>query len=158
VQGRPKRPQFISKSEGSNANVTSAVGMEETVGHLRTRRNSLFTRTVIWVTGLICTAFLIGTLIQAWSNSQLTQKVQTASLALKSMQEKHQSLEQQVKYYSDPAVIENEARQQMRYVRPGEQAVVVISQDGNKQPPSQPKKEETQPQNYWQAWWQIFFG
>jgi cell division protein FtsB len=158
VQDRPRRPQFKSKTEGSKANVTSAVGMEETVGHLRTRQNSLFARTVIWITGLICVAFLIGTFIQAWSNSQLTQKVQAASLVLKSMQEKHQILEQQTKYYGDPAVIENEARQQMGYVRPSEQAVVIINQDDNKQPPAQPKKDVAQPQNYWQEWWHIFFG
>src|SRR5262244_674783 len=96
VQNRPRRPRFSSRSEGSNANVTSAVGMEETVGHLRIRRNSLFARTVLGITGLVCVAFLLATLAQAWSNSQLQQKVQVAAQSLQKTQDEHQKLEKQV--------------------------------------------------------------
>jgi cell division protein FtsB len=158
VQSRPRRPQFSSRPEGSNANVTSAVGIEETVGHLRTRRNSLFARTVLGITGLVCAAFLLGTLTQAWSNSQLTQKVQTAAQSLQQMQDEHQNLEKQTQHYKDPAVIENEARQQMGYVRQGEQLVVVTSV-GNQKPVQTPaNKNEAPPDNYWQDWWNVFFG
>ena len=37
-------------ANGGSTHVTSAVGLEETVGRLRARRGSLFTTTVIWVT------------------------------------------------------------------------------------------------------------
>ena len=77
MQHQPKKPHFPSRPEGTGPHVTSAVGMEETAGRLRARRNSLFTQTVIWITGLVCLAFLLSSLAQAWSNSQLMQRVQT---------------------------------------------------------------------------------
>ena len=158
MQSRPRRPQFPSRPEGSNANVTSAIGMEETVGHLRTRRNSLFARTVLWITGLVCATLLLGTFAQAWSNSQLIQKVQIAAQSLQKTQNEHQNLEKQVQHYKDPTTIESEARQQMGYARPNEQSVVVIN-EGTQQPVhAQHNKNVAQPQNYWQAWWRIFFG
>ena len=73
------RPFFPSRPEGSSPYVTSAVGIEETQGRVRARRSSLFTRTVIWITGLICLAFLLGSLAQAWSNSALMQRVDAAA-------------------------------------------------------------------------------
>jgi cell division protein FtsB len=158
VQSRPRRPQFSSRPEGSNANVTSAIGMEETFGHLRTRRNSLFVRTVIWITGLICAAFLLGTFAQAWSNSQLTQKVQIAAQSLQKTQNEHQKLEKQIKHYKDPAIIESEARQQMGYTRQGEQSVVVANNSDQKTIQVKHDTNVVQPQNYWQNWWHMFFG
>ena len=158
MQSRPRRAQFFSRPENSNANVTSAIGMEETVGHLRTRRNSLFARTVLLITGFVCAAFLLGTLAQAWSNSQLQQKVQNAAQSLQKAHDQNQDLKKQTDHYKDPAVIENEARQHLGYVRPGEQSVIVTN-DGNQQPTqTQQNKNVTQSQNYWQDWWNIFFG
>ena len=158
VQNRPRRPQFSSRSEGSNANVTSAIGMEETVGHLRTRRNSLFTRTVVGITGLICAAFLLGTLAQAWSNSQLTQKVQVASQSLQKTQDDNRNLKTQTAHYQNPQVIENEARQHLGYVRPGEQSVVMVPAGNQQQTQAPQNNNGGQPPNYWQAWWHVFFG
>ena len=158
MQNRPRRPQFSSRSEGSNANVTSAIGMEETVGHLRTRRNSLFTRTVLGITGIVCVAFLLATLTQAWSNGQLTQKVQSAAQSLQKTQEANRKLQTQTAHYQDPTVIESEAREHLGYVRPSEQAVVVVN-GGNQQQAQTPQNQNTgQPQNYWQEWWNVFFG
>jgi len=158
VQSRPRRPQFSSRPEGSSANVTSAVGMEETVGRLRARRSSLFTQTVMWITGLVCTAFLLGTFAQAWSNSHLSQEVQAAQQVLQQQRDHNKGLKQAVDHYKDPSVIESEARQQLGYIRPGEQAVVVVS--GNKQGQQPPRQQQSPPaqQGYWQDWWRIFFG
>lgn len=158
MQNRPRRPQFSSRSEGSNANVTSAIGMEETVGHLRTRRNSLFTRTVLGITGLVCTAFLLGTLAQAWSNGQLTQKVQVAAQSLQKTQDDNRNLQTQTAHYQDPAVIESEARQHLGYVRPSEQAVVVVNAENQQQAQTPQNQNVGQSPNYWQTWWNVFFG
>jgi|GEM_PF-502682 len=158
VQNRSRNPQFPSRPEGSNANVTSAVGMEETVGRLRARRNSLFTQTVMWITGLICTAFLFGSLAQAWSNSQLMQQVQIEQQKLQQVSDQHNHLAQAVNHYKDKNVIESEARQQLGYIRPGEQPVVIIG--GNDQGQQKPTIQKTdQPtQGFWLQWWNIFFG
>lgn len=158
MQSRPRRPQFSTRPEASNANITSAIGMEETVGHLRARHNSLYTRTVMWITGLVCTAFLLGSLAQAWSNSQLMLKVQDAQRHLQQDQAHHNDLLQQAKYYKEPAVIENEARQELGYVRPGENPIVIIGADNQKQTTMQPGRSVPIPQNFWQEWWRTFFG
>ena len=157
MQSRPRRPNISSRPEGSNVNVTSAVGMEETVGHQRAKRNSLFAQTVMWISGLICSAFLLGTFAQACSNSLLVQQVQTAQQSLQQVRSKHVQLKRAVDYYKNPSVIESEARQQLGYVRPGEQAVVIVSTDDRGQQHASSQKSRPQQHGYWQNWWHIFF-
>src|SRR5439155_18093785 len=103
----------------------SAVGMEETAGRLRARRHSLFNQTIIWITGLICLAFLLASLAQAWSNSLLMQRVQSAQQQLQNQRNHHSDLNKLASHYKDPFVIESEARQQLGYVRPGEHPVII---------------------------------
>lgn len=144
--------------EVSSLNVTSAVGMEETSGYLRAKRRSLFTQTVIWVTALVCVAFLLASLAQAWSNSQLMGQVQAAQRDLQQAQSHHDALAKQANYYKDPFVIESEARQQLGYVRPGEHAVIIISSTDPSQQHTARVAKVTAPSSYWQEWWNIFFG
>src|SRR3989441_12935412 len=117
-ENRPES-QVHSRPANSSPNVTAAVGLEETAGSLRARRSSLFTQTVIWVTGLICLALLLSSLAQAWSNSQLMQRVTSAQQQYQQILDKHDYLTKLANYYKDPFVIESEARQQLGYVRPG---------------------------------------
>ncbi|HEU0003885.1 MAG TPA: septum formation initiator family protein [Ktedonobacteraceae bacterium] len=152
------RPSFPSRPGASTPYITSAVGIEETQGRARARRSSLFTRTIIWVTGLVCLAFLLGSLAQAWTNSQLMQQLHTTQAQTQQAQGYHDHLAQQANHYQDASVIEKEAREQLGYVRPGEHAVVIV---GSKETPTQetaPAKKSAPPQNFWQAWWNIFFG
>src|SRR5690348_4381336 len=152
------RPSFPSRTGGSGPYITSAIGIEETQGRARARRSSIFTRTVIWVTGLVCLAFLLGSLAQAWTNSQLMQQLSATRAQTQQAQNYHNSLAQQASHYRDPAVIEQEARERLGYVRPGERPVVIV---GGGQTPTQtkaPAKKAAPPQNFWQTWWNIFFG
>jgi len=158
VQNRTRNPQFSLQPAKSNPNITSAVGMQETAGSLRAKRHSLFTQTVIWVAGVICMAFLLGSLAQAWSNSQLAQKVEAAQQQLSQLKNEQKHLNQLVNYYKDTTVIEREAREQLGYVRPKEHLVVM---DSPNTPTSQPtsKQRATPLQNgFWLQWWNIFFG
>ena len=158
MQRQPRRPQFPSRPGGSSPNVTSAVGMEETAGRLRARRGSLFTQTIIWITGLICLSFLLSSLAQAWSNSQLMQRVQLEQQQLQRVQDHHAYLAKLAAHYKDPFVIESEARQQLGYIRPGEHPVIITSSDSQGQPATtHPVKPPVQ-QGYWQEWWNAFFG
>jgi cell division protein FtsB len=112
----------------------------------------------MWVTGLVCAAFLVATLAQAWSNSQLEQQLQQATQQFNQVNAHNQDLQHQVNYYKDPAVIESEARQQLNYIRPGEHAVMIVGQN-QKPKPSTPKSASTPAsQDYWQEWWETFFG
>ncbi|GAC1449687.1 MAG: hypothetical protein PVSMB5_37190 [Ktedonobacteraceae bacterium] len=112
----------------------------------------------MWITGLVCTAFLLATLAQAWSNSNLMVRVQQEQQTLHQIQAEHDRLEQAAAYYKDPAVIESEARQQLGYIRPGEQPVVIINGDSQVQRQTPAQQRTTQRQGYWQDWWQTLFG
>ncbi|HXR65500.1 MAG TPA: septum formation initiator family protein [Ktedonobacteraceae bacterium] len=147
-----------SRAGGKTPYVTSAVGIEETAGRVRARRVSLFTQTVIWVTGLVCLAFLLGSLAQAWSNSQLMQTLQQEQQKTQQAQNEHARLEHQAAYYRDPYEIESEARQQMGYSRAGEHVVVVANAANQNQPQAAPKSGTSTSQGFWQAWWAFFFG
>jgi cell division protein FtsB len=153
------RPSFPLRRAGENPHtITSAVGIAETRGHVRARRTSLFTRTVVWVTGLICLAFLLGSLAQAWTNNGMMQNLAATELQTRQAQATHTALQQQAIHYADPSVIEREAREQLGYIRPGEHPVVIVG--AQSQPPttsSQPPKTAPQ-ESFWQAWWSIFFG
>ena len=138
--------------------VTQAVGLEETTGRLRARRSSLFTHTIILVTGLVCFAFLLGSLAQAWSNSMLMRQAQDAQQQIQQLQAYHDQLVQQTQYYSTPYVIESEARQNLGYIRPGEHLIVIVgsNQQGQQNTPYNSHPPEIQ--NFWPQWWNVFFG
>jgi len=153
-----QKPQGLTHPENSNPNVTAAVGLSETVGRLRARRSSLFTQSVIWVTGLICLALLLGSLAQAWSNSELMQRVQAAQQQTQQLQAHHDDLSRLANYYKDPFVIESEARQQLGYVRPGEYPVLVVSSTDQGQQTVTHHGRPSAPQGFWQEWWDAFFG
>lgn len=152
------RPPGQSRSGSKTPHVTSAVGMEETAGRVRARRVSLFTQTVIWVTGLICLAFLLGSLAQAWSNNQLMQSLQHEQQITQQLQNQHNSLQQQAEHYRDPYVIESEAREHLGYARPGEHVVVVSGTSKQQQQQTSSSPKPSPAQGFWQAWWQFFFG
>lgn len=157
MPGATSRATRGSRPEGKTPYVTSAVGIEETAGRVRARRISLFTQTVFWVTGLVCLAFLLGSLAQAWSNSQLTQTLQQEQQKAQQLQNTNAHLKQQAGYYQDPYVIESEARQRLGYARPGEH-VVVPTGGGTQQQQSPPKTSTASSQGFWQLWWHFFFG
>lgn len=152
------RPPGSSRSERSASYVTSAVGLEETAGRLRARRSSLFTQTIVWATALVCLAFLLGAMAQVWSNSQLMQNLQQAQQKTQQLQNEHNTLTQQASHYQDPYVIENEARQQMGYSRPGEHVVIIAGSSSQSQQPTNSRPVALAPPNFWQAWWNLFFA
>jgi cell division protein FtsB len=128
------------------------------VGSLRAKRHTLFTQTIIWVTSAICTAFLLGSLVQAWSNSQLAQQLQQAQQQLNQLQVHQKHLQQLVDYYKDPTVIEQEAREQLNYVRPNEHAVIFISSTSPEQQHTSVRPSTSSQAGFWQEWWNAFFG
>ena len=138
--------------------VTRAVGLEETTGRLRARRSSLFTQTIILITGLVCFAFLLGSLAQAWSNSMLERQVQDAQQQTQQIQAYHDHLAQQSHYYSDPFVIESEARQDLGYIRAGEHLVVIVGSNQQGQQNTTHTSPTQAMQSFWQQWWNVFFG
>ncbi len=159
MQPRPRRPQLSAHTGSeSSTNVTSAIGMEETVGHLRARRHSLFARTVLWITGLVCAALLLGTIAQAWSNSELNGRLQTEQQKLQLLRSANASLKRDVTHYNDPTVIEREARESLGYARPGERVVMVVPSGNTTHPQARSQPAQPKEQGFWQEWWSTFFG
>lgn len=152
------RTGSLARPEGKTPYVTSAVGIEEPAGRTRARRISLFTQTVLWVTGLVCLAFLLGSLAQAWSNHQLIQTLQQEQQKTQQLQNQNAHLKQQATYYQDPYVIESEARQHLGYARRGEHVVVPTGGGTPSQQQSTPKIGTAGTQGFWQLWWKFFFG
>ncbi len=138
--------------------ITQAVGLEETTGHLRARRSSLFTQTIILITGLVCFAFLLGSLAQAWSNSILMRQVQDAQQQTQQLQAYHDELAKQAQHYADPYIIESEARQDLGYIRAGEHLVVIVGSNQNEKQNTTHTSSHMTTQNFWQQWWNAFFG
>lgn len=160
VPDRASRPPGPgqSRSEGKTPYVTSAVGLQEPEGRQRARRSTLFTSTLVWVTALVCLAFLLGALTQAWSNNRLMQDLQQARQKNQQLQKEHNDLVQKARYYQDPYVIEEEARQQLGYARPNEHVVVVVGANNQGSPPASSSTNAPPAQGFWQAWWNLFFG
>ena len=157
-QQRRSSSRARTNTSDSGSLVTRAVGLEETTGRLRARRSSLFTQTIILVTGLVCFAFLLGSLAQAWSNSMLMQHVQEAQQQTQQLQTYHDHLAQQAQHYSDPFVIESEARQELGYIRAGEHLVVIVGSDQQGQQNTPHTSHPQVIQSFWQQWWNVFFG
>jgi cell division protein FtsB len=159
MQYTPRRKRRrVAPQEGGSPNVTAAVGLGESAGLARLRRGSLFTRTIIWATGLICLSLLLGTFAQAWSNDRLMQQVALARAQYQQALARHTTLQKLVDYYKDPFVIESEARQRLGYVRPGEHRVVIVSTPQNSPPPRSPGAAQPTTGGFWQDWWNAFFG
>jgi cell division protein FtsB len=158
VKEQRRRSSTSTHTNDSKPLVTRAVGLEETTGRLRARRSSLFTQTIILVTGLVCFAFLLGSLAQAWSNSMLMQRVQEAQQRTHLLQTYHDQLAQQAQHYSDPFVVESEARQDLGYIHPGEHPVVIVGSNQQEQQRTRQTPHPSVTQNFWQQWWNVFFG
>ena len=158
VQNRPRKLRRASRSTSQTASVTSAVGVEETIGRQRARRTSIYTRTVMWITGLVCAAFLLATFSQAWSNSNLMEQVQKEQQTVNQVRTQHTHLQKADQYYSDPGTLESEARQNLGEVRPGEQPVIIMNAGNQESSTPQPSRPTPTGQGHWQDWWHVFFG
>jgi cell division protein FtsB len=155
---RQQRRSSSIQTNDSRPLVTRAAGLEETSGRLRARRSSLFTQTLILITGLVCFAFLLGSLAQAWSNSMLMRQVQDAQQQTQQLQAYHDHLAQQAQHYADPYVIESEARQDLGYIRPGEHPVIIVGSNQQGQQNTTQTSNPPTTQSFWQQWWNVFFS
>ena len=153
-----KRRSSSIQTSDNQPLVTRAVGLEETTGRLRARRSSLFTQTVILITGLVCFAFLLGSLAQAWSNSILMRQVQDAQQQTQQLQTYHNNLAKQAQHYADPYVIESKARQDLGYIRAGEHLIVIVGSNQHEQQNTAQTSHHQAAQSFWQEWWNAFFG
>jgi hypothetical protein len=86
------------------------------------------------------------------------QRVQEAQQQTQQLQAKRDQLAQQANHYANPFVIESEARHELGYIRQGEHPVVIVSSNQQEQQRTAHHSSPLAPQNFWQQWWNVFFG
>ena len=75
---------------------------------------------------------------------------------LKEMEDHHQELLEQRDYVSSQAYVEKVAREELGLVKPGEKAVVIVSDGGTAPTPQGPSDDAKEKQPFWRRWSQIF--
>jgi cell division protein FtsB len=124
-------------------------------------RTTLYTRTLLWITGAICVALLVFTASEAWVGHRLQQQVLQAQAENARLRQDALATTQRATRAEAPGTIEDEARA-MGYARPGEQPVAIAT---TAQPPAAPTPRSAraaggsgaQPGS-WLGWWQNLFG
>ncbi len=86
------------------------------------------------------------------------QTLAATQLQTQQAQATHDALQQQATHYQDPSVIEQEAREQLGYVRPGDHPVVIVGAQSQQSTTTTRPIPSTAHESFWQEWWNIFFG
>lgn len=104
---------------------------------------------VIVIILLVVINNLIHSIYDIWSKQDLLNQAQKQ---LSQEELKNQKLKASLSYVQTPQFVEQEARNKLFLVKPGEQDVLVSSS-----PTSQPQKQEKVKVNNWQKWVDLFF-
>ena len=111
------------------------------------------------VFGLVILALLImdfNSRMEEWR--RLTDQKENISAQVTGLAATNMSLEEQIAYATSPAGVMEWAYQDGRWVRSGDQLVVPISPDGNRQPaPTPVPVVVSEPVENWQLWLSLFF-
>ncbi len=111
------------------------------------------TKTVILVIVTIALLFIIknivGSILTLRQNSRI---VSTLKGKEQEEKQKRQFLKQQLYFVNTPQFVENEAREKLGMVKPGEHIVLAP-------PPTESKKVGSTSDNVpnWERWWKLFF-
>ncbi|MDO8269428.1 MAG: septum formation initiator family protein [Candidatus Levybacteria bacterium] len=104
---------------------------------------------IIIVVLLLVIKNIVASIISLRQNSQIVTSLKQQEILEK---EKKRFLQQQFYYVTTPQFIENEAREKLGMVKPGEHIVLAP-------PPSEPQKQPdtTDYSPNWKKWWRLFF-
>lgn len=104
------------------------------------------------VIGIYLIINLTGTIIRLW---QKQEKVRIAQLELDQLTKQNKDLQVKLDYVARPEFIEQEAREKLGLVLPGERQVIIREQS-----PTTPSSGSSQSKNWWdnwQKWLKLFF-
>lgn len=111
---------------------------------------------VLYLLILIISLFIINNLVRSIAN--LWQKhdlISEAQVQLQKEKNEHQKLEDQLSQVQRPDFVEEEARNKLFMVKPGEK--VVIMGDGKEDTAVTQTQANTPPPPVWQQWINVFF-
>lgn len=111
---------------------------------------------IVFFVILIASLFIINTLVQSiytlWQKKQL---VVDAQIEAESEEQKNRDLRSKLNQIQRPQFIEEEARNKLFLVKPGEQVVVLSEKElAQATMSAKPKARDTRPN--WKKWWDLF--
>ena len=117
----------------------------------------MLSKKIAFFTIIILSFFVINGLIHSimglWQKDQL---IVSAEKELENEKQKNQLLKKQIAVVQKPQFIEEEARDKLFLVKPGEQVVIIPTiSTKNVQTTVQNKQSSVKPN--WQQWWELFF-
>lgn len=105
---------------------------------------------------IIVSIFIINSLVHSiytlWQKKHL---VVDARLDAEREREKNQTLKNKLNIIENPQFVEEEARNKLFLVKPGEQIVVLSEKDLKASDSAKPKPKDTRPN--WKKWYDLFF-
>lgn len=105
---------------------------------------------------IIVSLFIINNLVHSiytlWQKQHL---VDDMRLEVDRQKQENQALKNKLNSIENPQFIEEEARNKLFLVKPGEQIVVLSEKDLQATISGMPKAQDTRPN--WKKWWDLFF-
>jgi cell division protein FtsB len=95
---------------------------------------------------------LVHSIVDTWQKQKYVVEAQNS---LKLEQQHHAQLDQQLKKISQKQYVEEQARDKLLLVKPGEEIVLMPSNIPSSAPTSQSLADTNKP--HWQEWWEYFF-
>lgn len=107
---------------------------------------------IIITVSLVVINNLVHSTYTLWQKTQL---VEDSRLEVERQKDKNQELKNKLNKIERANFIEEEARNKLFMVKPGEQVVVLSEKDLKASEPNKPKPKDTRPN--WRKWWDLFF-
>jgi cell division protein FtsB len=96
---------------------------------------------------------LVHSIIDLWQKQSF---LITASQSLKREEKKNQELQSQLKKVSQKQFVEEQARDKLLLVKPGEETIILPT--GMIAQPSSNLQSSASSKPHWQTWWELFFN
>lgn len=103
---------------------------------------------------------LVATGQKAAENYQLNQQAEALRVQIAGLRQQNIDLQQKIEDARTDGAIEKIAREQLGLIKPGDHAVVLVSQrdSSSAQQPAPAASPAAAPKPVWRQWWDYFFG
>lgn len=116
----------------------------------------MFIKKIVYFVFIIFALFIINDLFHSiFDLLQKNDLISRSKHELSVEEDKNKELKKKIKNVDMTSFVEEEARDKLFMVRPGEGIVVIAPTEYLKTKPSKQKNKETRPN--WQQWWDTFF-
>lgn len=107
---------------------------------------------IIIIASVVIINNLVHSIYTLWQKKYL---VENSRLEVEKQRSKNQELRNKLDEIGRPQFVEEEARNKLFLVKPGEQVVILSEKDLKATASSKPKPKDTRAN--WKKWWELFF-